>query len=363
MRMLNHHVLTLAVAGLVCGVAAGQETELKSGEVRASHLLEAVVKRLTGDSVGEVEDLIVSADADVRLAVISVGGVLGVGGKTVALPFTQFMVAPDGATLFLTMSEEELEAWPAFDLESVETVSRSAADEPASPLGETTFEANDFAVADASAHTSATPAEAQSAQQAAAAQQAEAARLTDPAQPAELIQQPPASAQLPDAAQPGQFARTEPLSEAERLAQDEQIPEAQQLGQTDALTQSEQLAQAEQLAEESQPAQAERDRAVSKSKAANQPASALIGAQVVDPQNSAVGKVNDVVVTAEPPEVQVIVELSETLGGDSRLVALPLPELTIRQEGADEAQRQVKSVETSLTVAQLDALPQYQNQF
>jgi len=288
MRLSIHNVVTVALAALACSAAAGQETELKSGEVRASHLLGASVKRLTGDSVGQVEDLIVSANADIRLAVISVGGVLGVGGKTVALPFSQMTVAPDGGTLFLTISEEELEAWPAFDVNSIHTDLHSATDAPVSPLGETTFEASDFAEA---------------------------------AQPAEL-------------AQPA-----------------------------DPLAQSEPLVQAEQLAEEAENAQTEPDRSVSKSKAANQPTSALIGAQVVDSQESPIGKVNDVVVTAEPPEVQVIVELKETLGRGARLVAVPLPDLTIKQDSTNETQRQIESVETSLTVAQLDALPLYQNQF
>ena len=288
MRLSIHNVVTVALDALACSAAAGQETELKSGEVRASHLLGASVKRLTGDSVGQVEDLIVSANADIRLAVISVGGVLGVGGKTVALPFSQMTVAPDGGTLFLTISEEELEAWPAFDVNSIHTDLHSATDAPVSPLGETTFEASDFAEA---------------------------------AQPAEL-------------AQPA-----------------------------DPLAQSEPLVQAERLAEEAENAQTEPDRSVSKSKAANQPTSALIGAQVVDSQESPIGKVNDVVVTAEPPEVQVIVELKETLGRGARLVAVPLPDLTIKQDSTNETQRQIESVETSLTVAQLDALPLYQNQF
>jgi len=338
MRLGNHHVITVALAALVCGAAAGQDTELKPGEVRASHLLDASVKRLTGDSVGEVEDLIVSADADVRLAVISVGGVLGVGGKTVAIPFAEMMVAPDGGTLFLTMSEQELDALPAFDLESVRTDLHSPAATPASPLGETTFEANDFG---------------ESAQPAELAQPAESAPLPAFGQPAETVR--PAETQ--------QFSATAPRSEAEQLAEAEGIPEAQQDLEPDPLAQSEQLAQAEQFAEETHSAQTASDRSgssASKSKAANQPASALIGAQVVDSRQSPIGKVNDVVVTAEPPEVQVIVELTETVGGDARFVAVPLPEVTITQQGANEASRQIESVETTLDVAQLESLPQYQ---
>jgi hypothetical protein len=97
-----------------------------------------------------------------------------------------------------------------------------------------------------------------------------------------------------------------------------------------------------------------------KTKASNQPARALIGAEVVDAEYSAVGKVNDVVVTAEPAEVQVIVELSEGAGSAGKLVAVPLPELTISQSGTANTQGAVNRVETELTIAQLEALPQFQ---
>ena len=53
-----------------------------------------------------------------RLAVISVGGLLGVGDKKIALPYEQFSVAPDGNTVYLTMTEEELKSKPAFDADA-----------------------------------------------------------------------------------------------------------------------------------------------------------------------------------------------------------------------------------------------------
>ena len=143
MRVSNRHVLTLASAALFYGVALSQEstteraapsmsqTELKPGDVRASNLLGAMVKRLTGDQIGEVEELIVSAEADVRLAVISVGGILGLGAKNIAVPFDQFTVAPDGSTVYLTISEEELRARPAFDLDGPDADQQLAPTEPA----------------------------------------------------------------------------------------------------------------------------------------------------------------------------------------------------------------------------------------
>ena len=288
MRIIELHVLTLASAALLSGVAVGQEpthvaphatpqSELQAGDVRASNLLGAMVKRLTGDSIGEVEDLIVSADADVRLAVISVGGVLGVGGKTIAIPFDQFMVAPDGTALYLTMSEEELRARPAFDLEDDGNL-RPKADEPAAAAPQAPSENN-----------------------AATASQATPEHNNFVAAPLE----------------------TGVTREDSSVAQQSVAHDGERAA-----------------------------------KASKQAASTLLGAEVVDSQNSPVGKVDDLIVSAEPLEVQVLVALNESLG--SRVVAVPLPELTIRSAEGEDAHRAVESVETSLTVAQLDALPQFQ---
>jgi sporulation protein YlmC with PRC-barrel domain len=277
MRIIELHVLTLASAALLSGVAVGQEPthgapahampqlELQAGDVRASNLLGAMVKRLTGDSIGEVEDLIVSADADVRLAVISVGGVLGLGEKTIAIPFDQFMVAPDGTALYLTMSEEELRARPAFDLDADSNL-RPKTDEPAAAVPQATPEPHNFVAAS----------------------------------PETDVTREDSSVALQPVAHDGERA----------------------------------------------------------TKASKQAASTLLGAEVVDSQNSPIGKINDLIVSAEPLEVQVLVALNESLG--SRVVAVPLPELTIRSAEGEDAHRAVESVETSLTVAQLDALPQFQ---
>jgi len=227
------------------------------------------------------------------------------------LPFNEFQVAPDGATLYLTLSEDELSARPAFDLENVTADSRSTPSEPAAPAHQNLPDAASpgFVPSDTVHESFGHESAAEQAQAAAAAEVAEEAQL---------------------AAQTQQAQQIELEAEAE-LAQEPQQP---------------------------QPAQSDAYRAVSRTKASNQPASALIGKDVVDTQNVAVGKVNDVVVTAEPPQVQVIVQLSEELGSGSKLVALPLPDLTISQGGAEDT-REIDRVETELTVAQLEALPQF----
>ncbi len=82
---------------------------------------------------------------------------------------------------------------------------------------------------------------------------------------------------------------------------------------------------------------------------------------MIDSQSVPIGKISDLIVTAEPPEVQVIVELSGASESMTRLVAVPLPEFMVRSdEAADAPDRRIGSVETSLTISQLEVLPQFQ---
>lgn len=281
MRILTHCALTIASAALLCGPVAAQppadgasseaspQSGLKAGEIKISNLLGATVKRRTGDSIGRIEELIMSPDASVRAAVVSVGGVLGLGDKTVAIPFEQFSLAPDGATVFLTMSEQDLRALPAFD-PNAEDDTRSAERVGAG---------------------------------AAAVEQPTAADRSTSAEQA-------AAAVLP--------STPEPSVAAERAAAPARIT----------------------------------------TKASEEPASALIGAEVVDVESSPIGKIKDLIVTAEPPMVQAILALGGALGLGARSVAVPLDQLTITRDANDQSAEPDK-VQTTLTVSQLETLPEY----
>src|SRR5688500_4029505 len=279
MRITTQSVLTFAWATLFCGVAVGQdatstqsssETRLRSGDVRASNLLGAEVKRLTGDSVGQVQDLIVSADSDVRLAVISVGGVLGVGGKTIALPFNELQVAPDGATPYFTLSEEELSARPGFDLENVTADSRSPADEPAAPAQQTFPDAASpgFIPSDTGPESFVN-------------ESAQPAELVEPAHQAEQSQHTQFAAEQAQAAREARAV----AAEAQAAEEAQLAAQAQQAQRSGVEAEAAELVQQAQPAQQPQPAQPDAYPALSQTKATNQPASALIGKDVVDTQN------------------------------------------------------------------------------
>jgi sporulation protein YlmC with PRC-barrel domain len=295
MKHINRYALTLTSAALLCGAVAAQERAapsaqqsvaqarpLKAGDVQVSNLIGATVKNTSGQTIGEVEDLIVSSAANVTSAVISTGGVLGVGAKQIAIPYKEFTIDPDGRTLYLSLTEEQLQSRPAFDADADDD--RAAANRT---------------VVDERAATNRT------------------VDRTPTAAPTE----PRAGAPAP--ARSTASASDKPAATAARPA--------------------------------NAPAKADNARTL---KASEQPAKALIGAQVVDTQDTRIGKIQDLIVSAGRQGVQAILSVG---GGvlSSRLVAVPLDDLTIKPDTDGDRRHEPDRVQTRLTVAQLEALPEF----
>ncbi len=88
---------------------------LKGKDLRASELVGARVRNAEGDSLGEIEELVIpSRDQDDMLVVISVGGLADIGDKLVALPYDDLRVSADGDTFYVDRTEEQLKAAPVF---------------------------------------------------------------------------------------------------------------------------------------------------------------------------------------------------------------------------------------------------------
>ncbi len=91
------------------------EDYLKGKDLRASELVGARVRNPAGDNLGEIEEIVIpSRDQDDMLVIVSVGGVLDVGDKLVALPYDDLRVSLDGDTFYFDRTEEQLKAAPAF---------------------------------------------------------------------------------------------------------------------------------------------------------------------------------------------------------------------------------------------------------
>jgi sporulation protein YlmC with PRC-barrel domain len=118
------------------GIAAANENERTSAEKtlaksdhRASTIIGATVLDSAGEEIGEIDDLVVSAENEEVQAVISVGGVAGIGDTLIAVPLDELQISPrveqprsgDQPRIHVDVSAEQLlEAKPEFRYEQDE---------------------------------------------------------------------------------------------------------------------------------------------------------------------------------------------------------------------------------------------------
>ncbi len=82
--------------------------------MRASKVVGATVRNSERESIGSIDDLIITRDAHVTVAVISVGGFLGIGAKLVAVPFERLQIDREGNVMLPNATRESLRDLPAF---------------------------------------------------------------------------------------------------------------------------------------------------------------------------------------------------------------------------------------------------------
>jgi sporulation protein YlmC with PRC-barrel domain len=101
------------VAGLVPLGVAVVETEAVATGWRASKLMHADVYNDSNQKIGKIDDFIVSPDGKLSIAVVDVGGFLGLAAHRVAIPVEQFgKVAPK--VVLKGATKEALKALPEF---------------------------------------------------------------------------------------------------------------------------------------------------------------------------------------------------------------------------------------------------------
>lgn len=87
--------------------------KLDSG-VRVSKIVGATVFTSDNKDLGKIDDLVMTKDDQITLAVVSVGGFLGVGSKLVAFPYKA--LTQDGDHLTLPgVTADSLNAMPSFE--------------------------------------------------------------------------------------------------------------------------------------------------------------------------------------------------------------------------------------------------------
>ena len=107
---------------------------LQVKDARVSELIGKRVVSLSGDDLGEIEDLLATGDRDrPPTVVVSVGGVLDVGDKWYASSFDELLVSAESDSFVLDKTEDELAKEPPFDYlrRAGESSGRSGATGPA----------------------------------------------------------------------------------------------------------------------------------------------------------------------------------------------------------------------------------------
>jgi sporulation protein YlmC with PRC-barrel domain len=105
-----------------------------SKELYTSDLIGATVKNPQGESLGSIHELVLDPqDAKIKNAVIAMGGVLGIGAKTVAIPWQEVTPQPDGKSVVVAMQKEELENAPEWKKPAAEEPRPSGREPTTSP--------------------------------------------------------------------------------------------------------------------------------------------------------------------------------------------------------------------------------------
>lgn len=101
------------VGQTVLGVEINVSTVASKG-YSANTLIGATVHNDKAQNIGTVHDLIVGVEGEVSLAIVEVGGFLGLGSKLVAVPAHMFEPGPAEDVILAGATEAELESVPAF---------------------------------------------------------------------------------------------------------------------------------------------------------------------------------------------------------------------------------------------------------
>jgi sporulation protein YlmC with PRC-barrel domain len=81
---------------------------------RAEAVIGMPVRDGSGERLGTVDDLLISANWQIDNILVSVGGFLGVGGRIVSIPLQEFRITAD-ALILPSASRERLGKLPVFD--------------------------------------------------------------------------------------------------------------------------------------------------------------------------------------------------------------------------------------------------------
>jgi sporulation protein YlmC with PRC-barrel domain len=106
----------------------------KDDEVRADQLIGATVYNSGGDKIGTVHDIILDKSGKATGVVLSVGGLMGIGAKSVGLTWNEVDLKPDQQAIQVSYTKDQLEAAPDFKTtDQIQSEMNAQAPQPTAP--------------------------------------------------------------------------------------------------------------------------------------------------------------------------------------------------------------------------------------
>jgi sporulation protein YlmC with PRC-barrel domain len=107
--------------------SATSATMTATDEFRASKLIGTNVKTNEGDTLGELDDLIISSGDQKLQAILSVGGFLGIGERYVVVPYKDLEITRvhNNHEVFYQTTKDRLEGMPKFSYDESEKMTQT----------------------------------------------------------------------------------------------------------------------------------------------------------------------------------------------------------------------------------------------
>ena len=106
-----------AVNGYTAKTGAPAETYFKNS-YNVSKLMGMQVHNQQGEELGTIKNLVADANGRIAFAIISHGGLWGIGKQLTAVPFSVLSYVPSGRFMALDMSQERFAAAPKYTKKS-----------------------------------------------------------------------------------------------------------------------------------------------------------------------------------------------------------------------------------------------------
>jgi sporulation protein YlmC with PRC-barrel domain len=107
-------------AAVICILLAGQVSAQTgvtplAGWQRSSQITGMTVTNPQGEKLGKIDDLLIDQSGALKYAILSHGGLLGIGDKLIPIPWRALKLDKEKGTLVVNVEKAALEKAPSFD--------------------------------------------------------------------------------------------------------------------------------------------------------------------------------------------------------------------------------------------------------